>query len=255
MRTLIAALRSPPSGVCDLHSRRVLPRPHLLPTCTRDSQPHGIRDGGQEASGEAPVVPSQLRAQGENRAAPRPRAPSCATRPKPALTSGKGAPGERFRVTGRGEAGPEEGGASVSGRSTSFRQAATLPVCPSPRRVGAGARGGVRSAGPSEPCRLPPREISVVSPEMFPSQPWKGLLSQKAFSGAPGSSGPEVFTEDTKGDIGTASGKTEGSEIEVYASQVDGMRTAMNLELHQLLSTVLKTILKDWPRTWLDGEG
>lgn len=65
---------------------------------------------------------------------------------------------------------------------------------------------------------------------------------------------PEVFTEDTKGDIGTASGKTEASEIEVYASQVDEMRAAMNLELHQSPSTVLKTILKDWPRTWLDGE-
>eukprot|EP00071_Canis_lupus_P031952 XP_022265509.1 uncharacterized protein LOC106557784 [Canis lupus familiaris] len=241
MTTLIAALRSPPScsaalrppsGVCVLHSRSVLPRPHLLPTCTRDSQPHGIRDAGQEASGEALVVPSQRRAQGEDRAAPPPRAPSCATRPKPALTGGKGAPGERFRVTGRGEAGPEEGGASASGRSTSFRQAATLPVCPSPRRVRAGAPGGVRSAGPSAPCRLPPRGISVVSAEMFPSQPWKGFFChKKLFQGRLGSQG-------------------EG----LPSAQVDGMRAAMNLELHQSPSTVLKTILKDWPRTWLDGE-
>lgn len=48
MTTLIAALRSPPScsaalrppsGVCVLHSRSVLPRPHLLPTCTRPVTP------------------------------------------------------------------------------------------------------------------------------------------------------------------------------------------------------------------------
>ncbi|XP_048957241.1 collagen alpha-1(I) chain-like [Canis lupus dingo] len=157
---------------------------------SKDSQPHGIRDAGQEASGEALVVPSQRRAQGEDRAAPPPRAPSCATRPKPALTGGKGAPGERFRVTGRGEAGPEEGGASASGRSTSFRQAAALPVCPSPRRVRAGAPGGVRSAGPSAPCRLPPRGISVVSAEMFPSQPWKGFFChKKLFQGRLGSQG------------------------------------------------------------------
>ena len=83
------------------------------------------------------------------------------------------------------------------------------------------------------------------------SHPARGLPPSHSSQGRR----PEVFTEDTKGDIGTASGKTEASEIEVYASQVDGMTAAMNLELHQPPSTVLKTILKDWPRTWLDGEG